>query len=115
MFFVIYKNKIERYKTIYGLSYGKYNYNLSGTYPYSNNDFKNIQCRYYSDPKNMIRVNRHRMETKLPVLTKHRLDYNDKRMYDRQWISNTRVLPGKARLKELPLDLKNLWHATVLI
>ncbi len=112
LFFTIYKNKTE------GFTYGKYDYNLSGFYPYSDNNFKKLQCHYYSDPKNMVRVNRHRMETKLPVLSKHRHDYFDKHIHYKQVnrnYNNLRVLPGKARLTELPLHLKNLWHALVLI
>ena len=103
LFFIIYKNNTERFRPniINGLSYGEYNYNSPGFYRYSNNNFKKMQCHYYSNPKNMIRVNRHRIETKLPVLAKHRLDYNDKRIYYKQLDSNynnLRILPGKARL-----------------
>lgn len=49
-------------------------------------------------------------ETRLPGLVSHRYSYNDDLHADRP---QEQVIPDKARLKELPLHLKNRWSAII--
>jgi len=73
---------------------------------------KEIKEKFWFPKSEINYVNQHKWETKLPVLVGHRYDYNDytpnKSIYD-----NVQVLTDKARLKELPLNLKNLYHARI--
>ena len=66
----------------------------------------------------------HKWETRLPSLVKHRYSYDDKRIDGLGYLSPVRDfvphnsnqifdVKGKARLKELPLNLKNRWHAVI--
>ena len=79
-----------------------------GDYQYGTPLFKYKQCIYYSDPKNRKRIEQHKWGTKLPVLVNHRYSYND--IPHRCHHTNTNKL---VYLKDLPLDLKNVWHARV--
>ena len=59
-----------------------------------------------------IKEDQHKMETKLPVLINHKYAYDDYTpnkclYYYKQPITN------KARLKELPLNLKNIYHEKI--
>ena len=77
-------------------------------------DYQNtlIKEKFWFPKSEINYVNQHKWETKLPVLVGHRYNYNDytpnKSIYD-----NVQVLTDKARLKELPLNLKNLYHARI--
>ena len=80
---------------------------LTGYQPYGSCKYYIKQRKYYKQPKNIAKIYQHMWETKLPLVCRYSYD-------DKPCVSHMDYLSyGPAKLKELPLNLKNIWNAII--
>lgn len=85
------------------------NNRILGFDPWRQPEYRKRQ-NYYPRGYDRKDIKAHKWETRFPSLVDQRYKYNDERDDS---LSELSPVTGRARLKELPLDLKNRWHAKI--